>query len=134
MSVNVTRKVIQLNNTSLDALERAVAVAEGLQPDVGYDVLLAAAKRFIRASRGPQPCPTCGSYIQGAHFCPGRSGSGIAYPGGGGMPWRNPGVGGIEYWYNQPTAIGGHTQHASVGQAQAPTLGELSRIEAKTND
>lgn len=121
-----------MNNTNLEALERAVAVAEGLQPDVGYDVLLAAAKRFIRASRGPQPCPSCGTYYQGAHFCPGRSGSDIAYPGGSGRPWRDflSGPGGIEYWYNQPTALtggqGGIKQHASALQAQ--------HIEARTND
>lgn len=79
---------------SLNQLERAIAVSEGLSPEMGYDVLLAAAKRFVRANRGrsgdiypmvgsptefvDQPfratdytCHICGGYFTGSHYCTG---------------------------------------------------------------
>lgn len=74
---------------TLSQLERAIAVSEGLSPEMGYDVLLAAAKRYVRANRGRngevipvnntgQPfssmdytCQICGGYFTGAHYCTG---------------------------------------------------------------
>lgn len=66
-------------NIDISALERAVSIAEGVEPQVGYDILLAASKRYIRGQRAkPQQniCPSCGLINMGAHFCVGRSGSG----------------------------------------------------------
>lgn len=131
-------------NSNVEALERAIAVAEALQPDVGYDVLLAAAKRFIRNSRGIQPCPSCGLHINGAHFCVGRQSGDKAYPGGSGRPYRDflsgPGMA-PGYAGDSKTVTGGQggiTQHSSPGQAQAPInqpgSHTFSLIEAKTND
>lgn len=79
---------------TISQLERAIAVSEGLSPEMGYDVLLAATKRFVRANRGRSgevipvintdqgfgikpfstldfPCPVCGGYYTGAHYCTG---------------------------------------------------------------
>lgn len=59
--------------SKFSGLERAVAVAEGVSPEVGYDVLLTAVKRFLRSSERSilnNVCPDCG--CSGAHFCPGK--------------------------------------------------------------
>ena len=92
------QKEIQLNKVTevytLSQLERAIAVSEGLSPEMGYDVLLAAAKRFVRANRGRNgevipvsnviqevstkpfssidyTCHICGGYFTGSHYCTG---------------------------------------------------------------
>lgn len=42
------------DKVNVQALERAIAVAEGVEAQVGYDILLAAAKRFVRSQKaGP---------------------------------------------------------------------------------
>lgn len=75
---------------TLSQLERAIAVSEGLNPEMGYDVLLAAAKRYVRANRGNSgdvyplvkvgdasflttdyTCHICGGYFTGSHYCTG---------------------------------------------------------------
>lgn len=80
----------------IQVLERAIAVAENMEPTTGYDVLLAAAKRYVRSQRvypvgggvaNDNRCPSCGQYNAGAHYCTGK-----------------PHASDIEYWYNQPTA------------------------------
>ena len=84
----------------IQALERALAVAEGVEAQVGYDILVAATKRFVRSQRVyPQDtiqvpkivpfhsggCQNCG--LHGAHYCVGkRSETG-------------------QYWFNQPTSL-----------------------------
>lgn len=97
MCVSVMKRGIQLND--IQVLERAISVAENMEPVIGYDVLLAAAKRYVRSQRvypvgggavGSNRCPSCGQYNAGAHYCVGKSGGT-----------------GIEYWYNQPTSISG---------------------------
>lgn len=39
------------DKVNVQALERAIAVAEGVEAQVGYDILLAAAKRFVRSQK-----------------------------------------------------------------------------------
>lgn len=103
----------------IQVLERAVAVAENMEPSIGYDVLLAAAKRYIRSQRvypvggsvSSNRCPSCGQYNAGAHYCTGR-----------------PSVGGIEYWRNQPTSGG---IGSSIGVAINGT--EAKKGEGETN-
>jgi len=61
---------MSFTSNEMSDLERAIAVAEASNVEVGYAVLLAAAKRSVRASRG---CKMCGGHYTGAHYCPGKS-------------------------------------------------------------
>lgn len=64
----------------LSDLERAIAVAEVSGLEMGYDIIMAAAKRTVRASRAGNACPSCGIINSGAHYCMGRKMNQIQNP------------------------------------------------------